>query len=157
MDEAGAADRRRPLTILAFTAVAFVALLVFGLGVTSLMLNQAVIAEPGLSQAPGIVGTILATVGFSAVCYPGLHARAGTGAAVLSGIAAAAGYVVGVAFGAFFAGADPLLALGVAAGLAVSWPALVVGVAGVVAAASALAIVRAGPGGARWPWERDED
>lgn len=157
MDEAGAADRRRSLTILAFAAVGFVALLIFGLGVMSLALNAAVISEPGMTQLPGILGTVLAVIGFAAVTYPALLRRASLGLAVLAGLTAALGYMVGVALGALVFGIDPLRAFGVAAGLAVSWPAPVIAVAGIVSAAAALAVVRAGPGGARWPWERDED
>ncbi|CDJ99346.1 conserved membrane hypothetical protein [Microbacterium sp. C448] len=157
MDEAGAADRRRSLTILAFAAVGFVALLIAGLGVVSLALNASVISESGMTQLPGILGTVFAMIGFAAVTYTALVRRASIGMAVLAGLTAALGYVVGVAVGALVSGIDPLRAFGVAAGLAVSWPMPVIAVAGIVSAAAALAVVRAGPGGARWPWERNDD
>ncbi|WP_396642341.1 hypothetical protein [Microbacterium sp.] len=156
MTDASGADRPRSLTILAFAAVGFVALLIFGLGVIGLALDEAVIAERGLTQLPGILGTVTAIIGFMAVTYPALLRRASIGMALLAGLAAALGYVVGVAIGALISGIDPLRAFGVAAGIAVSWPMPVIVVAGVVSAAIALVAVRAGPGGARWPWERDE-
>lgn len=156
MADASAADRRRSLTILAFAAVGFGALLISGLGIVSLALDTAVIAEPGMTQLPGILGTVFAILGFAAVTYPALVRRASVGMAFLAGIAATVGYVVGVALGALISGIDPLRALGVAGGIAVSWPTPVIVVAGVISAAIALAAVRAGPGGARWPWERPE-
>ena len=157
MDDAGASDRRRALAVLAFAAVAFVALLIFGLGVASLLLDQAVNAEPGMSQAPGIAGTVVATLGFVLVVWPALRAKGGAGRAVLAALAAAFGYVAGFAAGALGAGSDPFRALAVAGALAVSWPPAVIAVAALVSAAGALVAVRAEPGGARWPWEREED
>jgi uncharacterized membrane protein len=156
MDDAGAAGRRRSLAILAFALVAFVALLIFGLGVVSLALDEAVISQPGMTQAPGIVGTILSMLGFAAVAYPALLRRSGVAMAVLTGLASVFGYVAGVAIGGLFSGIDPLRAIGVAGALAISWPAAVVFVASAVCAAAALVVGRARPGTARWPWERDE-
>lgn len=155
MTDASGADRQRSLTILAFAVVGFVALLIFGLGVVGLAIDEAVIAERGLTQLPGILGTVTAIIGFAAVTYPALIRRASIGMAVLAGIAAGLGYVVGVAIGALISGIDPLRAFGVAGGIAVSWPMPVIVVAGVVSAAIALVAARAAPGGARWPWERD--
>ena len=157
MVRASEADRRRSLTILAFASVGFIALLIAGLGIVSLTLDAAVIAEPGLTQLPGILGSLIAMLGFATVTYPALLRRASVGMALLSGITAAVGYAVGVGVGAIISGIDPLRALAVAGGVAASWPTLVIVFAGAVSSAIALALVRADPGGARWPWERDSE
>lgn len=154
MAQTGAADGRRSLTILVFAAVGFAALVIAGLGVASLLLDSPVIGEPGLTQVPGILGTVLAILGFTAVTYPALRRRGSVGMALIAGLSAAAGYVLGVVVGAVISGIDPFRALGVAGALAVSWPMAVIVVAGIVAAALALVAVRAGPGAAQWPWER---
>lgn len=157
MARSGAADGRRSLTILVFAAVGFAALVISGLGIVSLLLDTAVIVERGMTQLPGITGTVFAILGFAAVAHPALLRRAGIGMALLAGIAAAVAYVIGVAVGALFSGADPLRAVSVAGEIAVSWPMLVILVAGLVSAALALAAVRSGPNAARWPWERADD
>ena len=155
MARASEADRRRSLTILAFATVGFIALLIAGLGIVSLALDAAVIAERGMTQLPGILGSLVAMLGFATVTYPALLRRSSVGMPLLSGVAAAVGYAVGIAVGALISGIDPLRALGVAGSVAVSWPTLVIVLAGVVSSAIALTVVRAGPGGARWPWEHD--
>lgn len=157
MAQPSATDEPRSLTILVFAAVGFAALVISGLGVVSLLLDAPIIAERGMTQLPGIFGTVFAILGFAAVAYPALRRRASVGMAVLAGIVAAAGYAVGVAVGAVVAGADPFRALSVAGDVAVSWPMIVIVVAGLVSAALALVVVRSGPGAARWPWERTDD
>lgn len=55
----------RPLTALAFATAAFVALAIFGLGMTSLVTSEDVIATPGLGAIPGVSGMVLATLAFA--------------------------------------------------------------------------------------------
>ncbi|NLP84397.1 hypothetical protein HF576_11080 [Microbacterium sp. CFH 90308] len=55
----------RPLTALAFATIGFVALAIFGLGMTSLATSEDVIATPGLGQIPGATGVALATLAFA--------------------------------------------------------------------------------------------
>lgn len=155
-DEPGAA-RRRSWGILAFALAAFFALIVFALGMLSLLTGDAVIAEPGLGQLPGIAGTLAALVGFAAVTAPALRGGwTGFGQAVGAGIAAGAAYCAGVLTGCLVVGVDPLRAAGIAGGLLVSWVAPAIAVAGALTGVGVAALVRAGPGGARWPWEKDE-
>lgn len=154
MAHAGVPDGRRSLTIAVFASVGFAALVIAGLGIVSLLLDTAVIVQRGMTQLPGIFGTVFAILGFAAVIHPALLRRAGVGMAVLAGLAAAVAYVIGAAAGALVSGVDPLRAIGVAGGIAASWPMLVIVAAGVVSAALALVVVRSGPGAARWPWER---
>jgi hypothetical protein len=55
----------RPAVALAFATIGFVALTIFGLGMTSLATGEAVIATPGLGQTPGIAGLVCATLAFA--------------------------------------------------------------------------------------------
>lgn len=55
----------RPITALAFATAGFVALTIFGLGMTSLATGEAVIATPGLGQIPGATGFVLTTLAFA--------------------------------------------------------------------------------------------
>lgn len=59
----------RPLTALAFTTIGFVALVIFGLGMTSLATGEDVIDTPGLGQAPGVTGVVLATAAYAAALW----------------------------------------------------------------------------------------
>jgi hypothetical protein len=56
----------RPVVALAFAGIAFVALTIFGLGMTSLVTGADVIATPGLGQVPGIAGIVCALLAFAA-------------------------------------------------------------------------------------------
>ena len=154
MARAGAADGRRSLTILVFAAVGFAALVISGLGIVSLLLDTAVIVERGMTQLPGITGTVFAILGFAAVAYPALLRRAGIGMALLAGIAAAVAYVIGVAVGALFSGADPPRAGRVAGGIAGSSPASVILGSGLLSGGLSPAAVGPGPDLASLPTSR---
>ncbi|MDX2376643.1 hypothetical protein M4I32_07495 [Microbacterium sp. LRZ72] len=150
-------DRRRSWTILAFASAAFFALFVFGLGMTSLATGEPVIAEEGLSQVPGVAGTILCLGAFATVTASALrHGWAGVGSAFAAGAAAAGGYGLGVAAGAVVAGVDAFRAATIAVAVVLSWVGLVIVAVGVVAGAGAAVAARSDPGVARWPWEKDE-
>lgn len=70
----------RPLTALAFTTIGFVALVIFGLGMTSLATGEDVIDTPGLGQAPGVTGVVLATAAYAAALWAAIG-RSGRGSA----------------------------------------------------------------------------
>jgi len=158
--EPGTADApdapRRILVVLALWGGVFFALLVAGLGMTSLLLEADVIAVDGVGQAPGVVGVCAALAAWAGVTYPALRRRAGVGAAVLAGAAAGVAYVGGVVVTAIVTGTDPALAVSIAGRLVTDGFAVVVAVAGVLAAVGAVVAVRMRPGAARWPWEHDD-
>ena len=148
----------RPITALAFATAAFVALLIFGLGMASLALGEAVIETPGLGQVPGILATILATAAFAGVLWTALRRSPPSywGAAWTAGACFLA-YVGGVWFGAVVTGAD-LAAAGSAAGrIATSWFGVVIAAAALVAAWGGIALVRTRSQRPRWPWEDEFD
>jgi hypothetical protein len=156
-DDAGA-DTRRAWTIVAFATAGFFALLVFALGMASLLTGDAVIDEPGLGPVPGIIGTIAALGGFVAVTAPALlRGGAGVGQALGGGAAGAAAYCTGVLVGGVAIGTDPLRALAIAGAVLLSWVSVTIAVAGILAGAGAAVAARSGPGVPRWPWERDDE
>jgi hypothetical protein len=158
------ADRRglggpvRPPVALAFALIGFVALMIFGLGMTSLATDEDVIAAHGLGQFPGILGPIVAAGAFAGATWSAVRRpHPSFWGALWATVAVYLAYLVGVGAGTLFAGADPLLALGVVGRLATSWFGAVVAAAAFVAAWGGIALVRTRTRRPRWPWERDED
>lgn len=151
-------DGVRPLVALAFATVAFIALLIFGLGMLSLFLDEDVIAVPGLGQVPGIAGTVLATALFAAALWTTVRRpHPSFVGALWCTIGAFLGYVVGVFFGAVFTGADLAAAAAAFGGVAASWFGVIVAAAGLVAGWGGIALVRTRASRPRWPWEDEFD
>ena len=148
----------RPGVALALTLVSFLALVIAGLGVVSLVTDQDVIATPGLGQLPGITG-IVGTAGAFAlgVWLALLRPQSSFWNALWVAVACFLGYLVGVVVGILIAGAGPAVAAGVAGRIATGWFGLVVALAAVVSAWSAIALVRTRARRPRWPWESDEE
>src|SRR5688572_13733336 len=95
-----------PVLALVLATTSFVALLIFGLGMTSLITAQDVIETPGLGQVPGILGTVLATAAFAVGLRAGLRRQpARYSTAVWTAVACFLAYVFGVWAGALFTGA----------------------------------------------------
>ena len=103
----GSSGAVRPLAALAYATVGFVALVIAGFGMTSLLLDADVIAVPGLGAAPGALGVALATLSFAGVVWATVRtARPSYGGSALAAVAAFLGYLAGVWFGALLAGVD---------------------------------------------------
>lgn len=177
----------RPAVALAFATVGFIALAIFGLGMTSLFVGEDVIATPGLGQIPGITGMVCATLAFAGGLWAAIaRARSGTDAAPLGGAPASAptrpgqatgaaprhpsyggaawttaasflAYVGGVWLAAVVTGAGLGVATAVAGRLATSWFGVVVAAAAFVSAWSGIALVRTRAHRPRWPWEDEFD
>ncbi len=148
----------RPSLALAFAAVAFVALVIFGFGVTSLALSEDVLSTPGIGQAAGVVGLIAATVAFIVVLWTALrrpHPSFTASWAVGAGVFLS--YLVGVWLGAVVFGADPALALSAVGSFATSWFAVVLVAMALIASWGGIALVRTRAGRPRWPWENEDD
>ena len=185
--DAGSAGPVRPPIALAFATIGFIALTICGLGITSLVTGEDVIATPGLGQIPGAAGVVCATLAFAGGLWGAIAKAGGVAAAptsgrdpasasVASGPPAGAGarhpsywgaawttaaafiaYVGGVWFAALFTGTDLAVATAVAGRLATSWFGVVVAAAAFVAAWSGIALVRTHAHRPRWPWEDDFD
>ncbi len=154
----GASGSVSPAQAIAFASVAFVALLIAGLGLTSLALDADVVATPGLGLAPGVAGTTAATAAFVLGLWVGVRLpRPSYWAAAWCALGAYLGYLVGVWLGAAIAGAGPAAAVGAAGDVAVSWFGAVVAGTGLVCGWGGIALVRTRSERPRWPWEHDED
>ncbi|WP_137844129.1 hypothetical protein [Microbacterium sp. 2FI] len=157
----GAADEGgpvRPAAALALATVSFVALLIFGLGMTSLVLGADVIETPGLGQVPGILGVALATAAFAGSLWLTLRRNpASYGGAAWTAAAVYLAYLGGVAFGILFSAGELAVAASVAGRIAVSWFGAVVAGAAAIAAWGGIALVRTRAQRPRWPWEDDFD
>ena len=161
----------RPPIALAFAVLGFVALMIFGLGMTSLATGTDVISTPGFGQFPGIFGPVFAAVAFAGVLWAfirspsqrdagesgGASGRTGPpsfwGALVVA-IAAFLAYLVGVGLVGMIVGADPAAAVGTAGSLATSWYGVVVFGAALIAGWAGIALVRTHADRPRWPWEK---
>lgn len=153
----------RPAVALMLAVVGFFALLIFGLGMTSLLTGSDVVGVPGLGQLPGVFATALATAVFAAglwltirsspdrVPNPSFWAVAWIAPAVLLGYLAGLG-VTAVATGADLAGAAAAVGT-----VATSWFAVVIAGAAAVAGWAGIALVRTRAQRPRWPWEDDDE
>lgn len=162
-DDAGESSRGpvQPPLALVFATVGFAALVIFGLGMASLVTGEAVIATPGLGQVPGIAGVVCALLAFAGGLWAAIG-RAGVAhpsfwGAAWTTAASFLAYIGGVWFGALFTGADLGVATAVAGRLATSWFGLVVAAAAFVCAWSGIALVRTRARRPRWPWEDEFD
>jgi hypothetical protein len=147
-----------PVLALVLATASFIALLIFGLGMTSLITAEDVIDTPGLGQVPGILGTTLATAAFAAALWAAVRrGPAKYSGALWAAVACFLGYIFGVWAGALFTGAGLAVSTSVAGRLATSWFGLVVAGAGLVAAWGGIALVRTRAQRPRWPWEDEFD
>ena len=140
-----------PRLALVLSTATFFALAVFALGMTSLLLDVSVIAEPGLGQIPGILAMAGTTLAFLLTLRPGLgRPQPSYASALWTALACFLAYplIVGGELGV--ATAVVLRHVTGAFGLAVAASAL-------LAAVAAIAMVRTRGGRAQWPWERESD
>jgi hypothetical protein len=148
----------RPLVALAFATTAFVALLIFGLGMLSLLLGEDVIAARGLGQIAGIVATASAVAAFAAGLWTAVRPQHPSywSALWISALVFLA-YLGGMWLGAVVSGADPAAATGVVGRIATTWFGVVIAGVGLVCAWGGIALVRTTAERPRWPWEDDEE
>ena len=148
----------RPSAALAYSTVGFIALLIAGLGVTSLLLDADVIGVEGLGAMPGVAGAAAATALFAAVVWAAVRTpRPSYAAASAAAPAAFVGYLAGVWVGALVTGTDIARASAAAGGFATSAFALVLLLAAFVSAWVGVALVRTRARRPRWPWESDDE
>ncbi len=147
-----------PATAIVFALVGYFALLVCGLGVTSLVTDRNVLVAPGAGPIPGVVGVVFSMAAIALVLIVTLRApRPSYGAAVLTALMAFLGYMLGLVVGVVIAGVDAGLLAALTGSFVLSWFAVVVAAVGAVAGWAAVALVRTRAERPRWPWENDED
>ena len=147
-----------PGVAVVFGGVGYLALLIAGFGLLSLLSDAEVLAVPGLGQAPGALGVAASVAGFTITTVVALRRpRPSYGAAALIVVTAFLAYLAGLLAGAVFAGVDAARAVAALGGFATSWFAVVLAAAALVAGWSAVALVRTRAARPRWPWEDDAD
>ncbi|MFE7843851.1 hypothetical protein ACFUTX_01500 [Microbacterium sp. NPDC057407] len=148
----------RPVTAVVFATAAFIALLIFALGMTSLVLDEDVVATPGLGQIPGVVASAAATAAFAGGLWAAVRRRpASYGGSVWTALGAYLAYLAGMWATAVATGAGLAVATSVVGRIATGWFGVVIALAAFVAAWGGIALVRTRAGRPRWPWEDDED
>ncbi|MGZ0711787.1 hypothetical protein ACWPKO_25980 (plasmid) [Coraliomargarita sp. W4R53] len=147
-----------PAAALALTTISFVALLIFGFGMTSLLLDEDVISVPGLGQIPGVVAVLASMGAFALTLWIGIRDVAPTyWRAVWTAVAAFVAYVVALWASAVLASSDVAVATSAASDWSTSWFGVVVLAAGAVCGWSGVALVRTRAARPEWPWEREDD
>jgi hypothetical protein len=139
---------------LALALAAFVALVVFGLGMASLLTASDPISAPGLGPLPGVIGVAVAGAALVAVLLPVLQGpHPSYLAALWAAVAAYLAYLAGVWVCALAGGVDPAVATAVVGRLAIGWWAPIVAASAAVCAWAAVALRRTRTRRPRWPWE----
>ncbi|MEZ3159085.1 hypothetical protein AB1K54_00920 [Microbacterium sp. BWT-B31] len=145
---------RKPVAVV-FATIAYVALEIAGLGMTSLLLDEDVIAASDLGPLPGVVGTCLATVVFVVGLALSLRpARASFWGALWTALATALAYVAGAGLGALLAGSGLAVAAAAAGRIVTGWFGVVVLVSAFVSAWGGIALTRTRAHRPQWPWEQ---
>ncbi len=148
----------RPLVALGLATVAFLTLVIFGLGMTSLVLEADVVERPGLGQVPGILATALTTGVFALVEWLALRRpQPRYTAALWAAVACYAAYVGTLWLGVLFSSSDLGIATEVAGRVATTWFGAVVAASAAICAWGGVALARTRAGRPRWPWEDEFD
>jgi hypothetical protein len=147
----------RPPVALAFALLGFVALMIFGLGMTSLATETDVISTPGFGQFPGIFGAVFAAAAFAGTLWAFVRRENPSfWGALIVAVATFLAYLLGVGLVALIVGADPAAAVDTVGHLATTWYGAVVFGSALIAAWSGIALVRTHARRPRWPWEKRE-
>lgn len=172
-----------PLIAVTFATVGYVALMIFGLGMTSLALDRSVIEVQGLGPLPGVFAATASTLAVAGVLLsamprpllppPPLHALAPEtvpaapdspaplaaprySVGLWTALGAYVGYVVVVGIAVVASGEELRTATTVAGGVAASWFGIVLAAAGAIAGISGVAMVRTLGSRPRWPWKGED-
>ncbi len=139
------------------TAIGFFALTVFGLGALSVVTDADIISVPGLGQAPGVVGMIIAIAVFAGIVWLAVRLPHPRFRSVWTiAIATALAHLLAVAVAALIVAGEFVTALAVMGGLITGGASLVVIVTAAIAGWAGVALRRTRSSRPRWPWERDD-
>ena len=148
----------RPLVALAFATTAFVALLIFGLGMLSLLLDDDVIATRGVGQTAGIAATVSAVAAFAGGLWIAVRSeRPSYGNALWITALVFLAYLAGMWVGAVGSGVSLGTATGVVGRVATTWFGVVIAGAALACSWGGIALVRTRARRPRWRWEDDEE
>lgn len=154
----------RPVVALAFATTAFVALVVFSLGMLSLLLDEDVVATPGIGQVPGVAGVAASALVFAGSLWSAIRpARGGDGRhpsfwnAPWIALASALAHVAALWLAAVATGADPAAAAAIAGRIVTSWFGAAIALCALVCAWGGIALARTHARRPRWPWESGDE
>jgi hypothetical protein len=166
----------RPAVALAFALIGFATLAIFGLGITSLALNEDVLViqpgtvlppvgpipsgmlDSGLTQLPGVISLTAASAAFAGALWLRIRRpHPSFWGAVTVTVVVFLVYLVVLGITALMVSADVVAAIAVVAHAATSWFGAVIAGAALVASWCGIALVRTRARRPRWPWERDDD
>lgn len=154
----GAGGQVSPPVALAFATTGFIALLIFGLGMLSLFLQQDVIEAPGLGQVPGITAVVFSTGAFALGLWTSVRMLHPSFLSVIwISAATVLAYLAGLWLAAVFTGTDLGVATGVVGRIATGWFGVVIAASAAVSSWAGIALVRTRARRPEWPWERDEE
>lgn len=149
--------RVRPIVALAFATILFAALVIWGIGMLSLLTGQDVISDPDYGEFPGIAAVFAATIAFAATLWLVLRRpRPGFAGGVWAAAVCFLVYLVVIWIGGAAHTQDIVLATAVVGRVVTHGFALVVAGAALVCAWGAVVLVHRRGGRPRWPWERDD-
>lgn len=161
MSQSPSGPRRGGLLRALMGAVLFIALLIFGTGMASLLTSTDVIEVPGFGQIPGVTGVVLATIAFLlAVVPPVRRGNPRYLVALWAAVGCYLAYLLGVFVAGTLGGNDVALAASVVGRLATFWYGPIVALAAALSAAFVVAFTQSrerGVRGAQWPWEHDNE
>ncbi|WP_147037980.1 hypothetical protein [Microbacterium aerolatum] len=139
------------------TTIGFFALAVFGLGALSVTTDTDIISVPGLGQAPGIVGMIIALAAYAGILWLAVRiAHPRFRSVWVISIATALAHLLGVGVTALVETGEFVTALAAMGDLITGGASVVVLAAAAVAGWAGVALRRTRASRPRWPWERDE-
>ncbi|WP_337459187.1 hypothetical protein [Microbacterium sp. KHB019] len=139
------------------TTIGFFALAVFGLGALSIATDADIIPVPGLGQAPGITGMIIAIIVFAGILWLAVRiARPRFRSVWTIAIATTLAHLLAVGFTVLVVTGEFVTALAVMGGLITGGASLIVLVAAAIAGWAGVALRRTRASRPRWPWERDD-
>lgn len=155
---AGSGSPVRPALALALTAAGFVALLIAGFGIVSLLTDTEVIGIPGLGAVPGAAAFAAATAAFAGLTWLSVRVPRPSFVSVVAVVAAVfLAYLAGLWAGALATGTDAGRATAAVGGFVGSPFAVMLAASAAVCAWVAVALVRTRASPPRWPWEDDDD
>ncbi|MTE23549.1 hypothetical protein [Microbacterium sp. ZXX196] len=147
-------DRLSDGVLTAFATAGYLALLVAGLGVASLALDEDVIRTRGVGLVPAYVAAGAALAVFALLVRQAVARERPTYVAAAGvALASAATHALVLGAGALLDSGDLGVALGAVSEVLVGWVEPVVALTAAVAAWAAIAVRRTGAERPRWPWE----
>lgn len=146
-----------PVLAAALTTIGFFALAVFGLGALSVATDADIIAVPGLGQAPGVVGMIIAIVVYGGILWLAVRISHPRFRSVWTiAIASALAHLLAAGLAALVESGEFITALSVMGGLITGGASIIILAAAAVAGWAGVALRRTRASRPRWPWERDD-